>query len=236
MAKRDWKPRNTKVFILGLGLEDWDDPNDPIGHRDAVLHKFFRKSGVPGEQNIHIGNEGGDRDSILEFLPDFLADSDEDTFFIFYYAGHGEGVEESEYDYDLYFCHPDEDLDSFTLADLVETIEGNFNGYNVLMIADCCQSGNIARFAETAETEFYYAGLTSALATESSTGAWTFTDCLLEALYGKSHLDRDDDGTISLAELAKYAKEQMREIENQKSDFGHGENFDPDVRLAVIRE
>lgn len=236
MTQRNWNPQNTKVFVLGLGLEHWDDPSDPIGHRDTILHQFFKNNGIPDNQNVHFRNKGGDRESILEFLPTFLQDSTEDTFFIFYYAGHGGEVEDSENEYDLYFCHPSEYLQSFTLKDLVEIIEGNFNGYNVLMIADCCYSGNLARFAKTAQTEYYYAALASALADEESTGAWTFTDCLLEALNGNAELDRDKDGTISLAELAKYIRKQMQEVDNQKSDFGHGENFDPAMRLATIQK
>lgn len=234
MANRDWTPENTKVIILGLGLEDWDDPSDPIGHRDAVLHKFFKKSGIPDKNNVHFRNEEGDRDTMLEFLPDFLADSTEDSLLIFYYAGHGEEPEESDYDYDLSFCHPSEN--SLTMGDVVDAIEENFEGWSVLFIVDCCQSGNVARFAATADSDYYYAGLTSALATESSTGAWTFTDCLLEALTGKAHIDQDEDGSISLEELAKYAKEQMKEVENQRSDFGYSEGFDIEMRLAVVSE
>lgn len=235
MPTRDWNPKNTKVVILGLGLNDWDDPDDPIGHRDLVLHKFFKKAGVPDKNNVHIRDAKGDYDSIWNFLPDFLADSDEDTFFIFYYAGHGDLVEDSEWDYDLYFCHPDENKDSFTLGDLMTAIEENFNGYNVLMLADCCYSGNIARLAAEYETDFYLAGLTSALSTILSTGSWTFTDCVLEALNGKAHIDKDDSGTISIKELAAYVKKQMRDVEEQKSDFGYGPEFDVEMCLAVVK-
>jgi len=233
--QKDWTPQNVRVVVLGLGLSDWDDPSDPIGHRDAVLYKFFRQCGVGPDHILHIRDEGGDRDSLMDTLPDFLADSDEDTLFIFYYAGHGEYPEDSEwdYDYDLSFCHPSEN--SFTLADLVGIIEENFNGYNVLMIADCCQSGNIARFAAEADSEYYYAGLTSALADNSSTGSWTFTDCLLEALTGNAEIDLNEDGTISLKELAKYAKSQMKDIENQKSDFGFTDGFEAEMSLAIAQ-
>jgi len=235
MEKRDWKPKNTKVIVLGLGLEDWDNPDDAIGHRDEVLHKFFKKCGVPAKNNIHIRNEKGDYDSMVAFLPDFLAESDEETLFIFYYAGHGDVVADSEQEYDLQFCHPSEDAESLTLTDLIEAIEENFEGTNVLLMADCCCSGNIARFAATTESEYAYAGLTSSLASKSSTGNWTFTDCILEALQGINHIDADENGTISLQELADYVKVQMKEVENQKADFGFGEYFDCHMRLGTSK-
>jgi Caspase domain len=233
MAKKDWNPNNTKVLILGLGLSDWDDPEDPVGHRDAVLHTFFKKAGIPDAQNVHFRDDEGDRDSLLAFLPDFLADSDEDTLFIFHYSGHGDVVADTSLEYDLYFCHPESD--SLTLQDLYESIEDNFNGYHVLLMADCCHSGNIARFAATIDSEYYYAGLASALAENTSTGAWTFTDCILEAFRGNAMLDTDENNTISLRELAQYAKQEMREQESQKSDFGHSCDFDIGLRLAIVK-
>jgi len=233
MAKTDWNPKNTKVLILGLGLSDWADPDDPIGDRDFVLHQFFNKVGVPSESNIHFRDEEGDYDSLMEFLPDFLADSDEETLFIFYYAGHGGQLDESDYEYDVMFCHPEKD--SLTLGYLIDTIESNFNGYNVLLLADCCYSGNIARFAATTESEYYYAGLSSALSTITSTGAWTFSDCFLSALHGEGQVDRDGNGYITLQELADYVKEQMKEVDDQKSDFGFSEGFDVEMRLAVAK-
>ena len=230
--KKDWNPKNTKVLILGLGLSEWDDPEDEIGHRDLVLHEFFKECGVPNKNNIHIRDDAGDSESLIDFLPDFLADSDEDTLFIFYYSGHGDLIEESELDYDLCFCHPTEE--SFTLSDLVDAIEENFEGYDILLMADCCYSGNISRFAETVESEYNYAALASSLCTKSSTGEWTFTDCILEALKGEAQIDFDENGTISLQELADYVKEQMKEIEEQKSDFGYSEEFDVEMRLAIV--
>lgn len=233
MAKIDWNPKNTKIINLGLGLSDWEDPDDPIGHRDTVLHKFFKKSGVPDKNNLHLRDEKGDYDQLMEILPDFIADSNEDSFLIFYYAGHGGLVEDSELDYDLEFCHPSEN--SFTFADLIDIIENNFEGWNVLFMIDCCYSGNIARFASESDSDYNYAGLTSSMSSETSTGAWTFTDCVLAALNGKAKIDADKDGDISLKELAAYIKSQMKEVDNQKSDFGFSENFDPEMRLAILK-
>jgi hypothetical protein len=234
MTARDWNPKHTKVIILGLGLADWADPEDPIGDRDIVLHQFFKKSGIPSEQNIHIRDEKGDYKNMMKFLPDFLADSDEDSFLIFYYAGHGNPVEDSDYEYDVQFCHPEKD--SLSLGNLIDCIEENFAGWTVLLLADCCYSGNIARFASNTDSEFYYAGLSSALSTKTSTGAWTFSDCVLSALQGEAQLDSDENGSISLQELADYVKEQMKEIDDQKSDFGYNEGYDTGMRLAVVRK
>ena len=60
--KKDWNPKNTKVLVLGLGLSEWDDPEDEIGHRDLVLHEFFKECGVPNKNNIHIRDDAVDFD------------------------------------------------------------------------------------------------------------------------------------------------------------------------------
>lgn len=233
--RKCWKPKNTRVFILALGLAEWENPQDPIGHRDAVLYDFFRLAGVPKKHILHLRDAGGDSESIYKVLPDFLADSDEKTDFFFYYAGHGLSAQNDYYPHDLCFVHPDPEVYSFTLSDLVNVIEENFNGYRALLFADCCHSGRIARFAAESASEYHYAGLASTSADELSTENWTFTDCLLEGLRGMAHTDIDADGAVSWLDLAKYVQTQMLLLENQSVDFGFGVGFDAQTSLALVK-
>ena len=53
MGKRDWKPSSTHVVILGLGLDDWADPDDPSWKRHETLAQLFKKAGVPDDQ-VHL--------------------------------------------------------------------------------------------------------------------------------------------------------------------------------------
>jgi hypothetical protein len=135
---------------------------------------------------------------------------------------------------DFYFCHPTAE-ESISRAELFDMIEGNFNGYQVLLMADACHSGALAREVATRETEYYYAALASATSDVSSTGNWTFTDCILAALRGDARIDADADGTISFQELADHVIAQMRDVEEQPADYQVNDGFDASFRLSVVK-
>ncbi len=223
-------PQNLKIFSLGLGLEEWENPNDPIGHRDAVLHSFFKNQGVPDSQNLLIRNEKGSNAEIHQFLPAFLADSDENSFFIFYYAGHGGYLKRG----DLKFCHPTEE--SFTFWELTQIIEENFKGQYVFFLADCCNSGNMVRYCERYEGKYCLASLTSSTYNNTSTNAWTFTDSLLDMFFGKKIFPNQKENLVNLKQLTKHAKEEMLEKHNQKIDFGHSNNFKANFYLPTAEK
>lgn len=231
--KTDWDPNNTLVLVLGLGLEEWADPDDSDWKRHETLASFFRQAGVPADQVLLWEDGPGHPEKVRAALPEFLQNSDEETLFVFYYAGHGS--KDSEED-DFYFCHPASEDDWLSQSELFELIEDNFNGYQVLLLADCCHSGSLAREVAVRETEYYYAALTSSTSDRSSTGNWTFTDCVLGALRGEMALDANADGTVSFGELCDHVVRQMREVEKQPADFQATDGFNRSFRLAITRD
>lgn len=52
-----------------------------------------------------------------------------------------------------------------------------------------------------------------------STGNWTYSNALLYGLKGKNFVDKNNNGTISLQELAEYFDEEMVIITGQKSHY-----------------
>lgn len=233
MAKQDWKPAKTHVVILGLGLAEWAEPENPTWQRHKTLADAFRQAGVPHTQVHFWEDDEGTSKNIKRRLPDILANMDEDGLFVFYYAGHGDidADEENEF----YFCHPTEDDDWLYGSELVDMVDEHFNGAKAVFFIDCCYSGWLARYVADLETEGEYAALTSSTGDIESTGNWTFSDCLLAALRGERGIDKNSDGSISFKELARHVTHQMRTVDNQPADYGHTEGFEPSFRLAIVR-
>lgn len=228
---RDWKPESTHVVILGLGLNEWAEPANPSWCRNETLRQFFEAQGVPESQILFLDDQSGRPDKMRTALPEFLGQSAEDGILFFYYAGHGDYDQEEE---DFYFCYPTGD-DAVYAGELFDLIDAHFGGSQAVILADCCQSGCLAREAEGRTEGPAYGVLTSATEEVSSTGNWTFTDCVLAGLRGESGLDEDENGTISFQELCDYVLAKMREVENQPADYQASPSFDSSFRLAVVR-
>jgi len=93
--------------------------------------------------------------------------------------------------------------------------ERAFKGKRAILTADCCYSGGLALEALFRAGRISYAAVTSSQSGAESTGAWTFTDCLISALDGELGIDADGDGSISLEELAGYIERAMTRIDGQ---------------------
>lgn len=234
MPRKDWNPESTQVVILGLGLNDWADPDDPSWRRHDTLRDMFIKAGVPKKQVHFWEDDLGTAARMKEKLPEILENMEEDGLFVFYYAGHGDL--DAEEDNEFYFCHPTEEDDTLYGSELYDMLEEYFNGEQAIIFIDCCYSGWMARAVEELDTEAQYATLTSSTSDIESTGNWTFTDCLLSALRGEKGIDRNDDGSISFKELARHVMDQMRTVDNQPADYGHTEEFDPSFKLAIVKK
>jgi hypothetical protein len=232
MAKQDWKPSRTYVLVLGLGLAEWADPEDPSWRRHATLAEFFRKAGVPDNHILFWEDEDGAPEKVRERLPEFLGDTPEDAIFFFYYAGHGALDEED--DNSFYFYHPDSE-DAIYGYEIFDMIEENFSGSQAVILADCCYSGSLAELAQEREGDVAYGVLTSATSEVESTGNWTFTDCILAGLGGSSKVDEDGDGTVTFQELCDYVVTRMKKVEKQPADYSQSEDFDPSFRLATVK-
>jgi Agenet domain len=111
-------------------------------------------------------------------------------------------------------------------------IERRFPGTTALLFADCCYSGSLGMEAMLRAGRVSYGAITSSLASAISTGAWTFTECLIDGLRGALPLSADSDGLIAFSDLARHAEREMAFSDGQLSTFVTTNGFDP--RFALV--
>ncbi len=220
----DWQPQNTWVFMVGV-LE-WKDANnfasfDKKGRIDHKILNFFKNIGVPENQIFYFKDSAAITDLLNTKLKNVLAKTDSDDTFFFYYAGHGYKNDKSEVCLASYDCGNGIE---WNVNSIVSTIANNFKGKQVLLTADCCNSGGLAVAAKKYGNEKIVA-LNSVVPKDVSTGNWTFSNALLYGLKGENFTDTNDDKKVSLGELADFIDLEMAVVEGQKSAYYIPENL-----------
>ena len=234
LVGRDWQPRRTWVFVVGV-LEwqhkDMFDSFPKENRRDSQLVNFFRKQGVPEEQIVFLKDEQATLRRVRASFPQFLSRADTSDFLFFYYTGHGYKSDDTKQTFFATYDAGDR-VDGWAPDSIVKDIEQYFKGSRALLTADTCYSGSLALQAQRLGTRVSYATLASSSSSQESTGSWTFTEMLLAGFGGKSFADINGDGEVSLSELADDIKEDMAFAEGQRSTFITSANFPAQMLIA----
>lgn len=207
LALQDWEPQKTWVYAVGI-LEFQDSKTfgsfPKEGRKDAELMELFKTRGVPDDHIVFIKDSDATKKKIREtFAAHLKRIGPGDTLF-FYYAGHGMKDDAGQ----MHFANWDaKSGDGWTLKSMLDDLEANFKGDRAILTADCCYSGSIA--VEARKRKGNYTCLNSSLSSETSTGAWTFTCCLIDGFQGTPYVDRNGDGSVTLEELGRYAEDEM---------------------------
>lgn len=234
----DWEPRNTWVFIVGtLEFEDSETFSSfpQTNRRDAQLARFFRERGVPPSQLVFLSDAQATKARVTSSFGSFLKKAGEDDLLFFYYTGHGYKSDDGRTTYLATYDTSDETPGWSTDA-IVRSIVRNFGGSRVVIAVDCCHSGAFVNRVKALREGPSFACLASSTAKEESTENWTFTEMLLAALRGKAYADLNEDGSVTLAELARGIKEDMRFAEDQVATSVFTGDFAADSVLAVAEE
>jgi hypothetical protein len=208
-----------KTYAVIVGVLRWQDPKvpsfSPKNRKDRELYQTLLGRGVPAGNMALLLDEKATLANIHRRLSGTVAKAGPGSTFLFYYAGHGNlgaggGVSFANYD-----SAPRRTLQ---LSGVSALLRKRFKGARVLLMADCCHSGGLAAVArDLAAARIKAASVTSAEASNLSSGNWTFTQAVIDALRGEPLLDANGDGVISLAELDREAADAMKYREAQRS-------------------
>lgn len=214
---------NVKVLIAGT-LE-WEDaynlpPFSKYHRKDAELENTLLNFGVPQQNIFALYDEEATLENLYAALQDISANSDCETRFLFYFCGHGfngwyDDINSVYFaNYDIEYYTPKET--GFNVNAIYEQLTG-FKGSHVLLTADCCKSGGLMQVAEKFAADGKKAmAITSCSATDWSTGNWTFTQKIIEALNGDGLIDKNTDGNISFDEMVFGIQEGLKFTDRQK--------------------
>ncbi|MBK6767784.1 MAG: caspase family protein [Ardenticatenales bacterium] len=232
-----WDPARVRVFVVGI-LE-WrhaDDypPFPQERRRDQRLVEHFRAQGIPADQIVYLQDRAATTATVRDAFDDHLAAARPGDLLVVYFAGHGARSDRGV----TYFASHDAGdprNHGWPVAEIPKAIERHFGGSHALLLADCCYSGGLADAVDDHGDRVAYATLVSSLASELSTGNWTFTEGIYAALRGQAYADSDGSRTITLREMADQVAANLAFAEEQLATFRIVGDFDPQTIVAAAR-
>jgi hypothetical protein len=232
-----WSPERTWLFVVGTLVwkhSEYFSPFPRENRRDASLVEFFRAQGVPSANIVYLQDRQATTKRIQQGFETHLAAAGAGDLLVVYYCGHGGKTDDGA----AYFASYDaggKNNPGWMVASIPATIERCFGGSHALLLADCCYSGCLADAVTQQADRIAYACVASSLASELSTGNWTFTEGLLTGLRGQAFVDADSNSAITLRELAADIAESMAFADEQIATFATAGDFDPNWVIATAR-
>lgn len=230
-----------RTFALVTGVLSWRDKNlapfSAESRKDEQVFEVLGELGVPRDQRRLLLDDEATQGGMMATARALLERAEGGSTFLFYYAGHGIKTKNGK----TYFaCH---DVRSsrpaktgFSVEALGDLIIETFRGSRVVLLADCCYSGALAQLVDRLKAKGIEAvALTSAGASNTSTGNWTYSMTLLACLRGDALCDADGDGTTTLDELASEVGGAMKHYEQQRAGY-EWTGLSPSLAVATVEE
>ena len=230
-----WRPQKTWVFVVGT-LE-WKDSEAfasfPKAHRrDAQLVRFFRQKGVSASHVVYLADALATTAHAQAALERMLARTAKGDVLFFYFTGHGYQSDDERKTFFATYDATDERA-GWSVDVIVRTIAARFRGDRVILAADCCYSGALVDRVRRFGGSKSFACFTSSTSKDSSTANWTFTEMLLAGLQGQSFVDLNSDRRVTLGEIARGVRDDMRFAEDQTSVAIFTGALNADTLIAV---
>lgn len=233
-AKPAWSPQKTWVFMVGL--VEWKDqeefePFPQEGRQDTVLLDLLKKRGVPESQIVYLKDSQATSARInSEFAKTLVKTRPGDWIFV-YFEGHGYKDDD---DAETFLASYDasDDISGWPVMSIPETLEKDFKGSHAMIALDNCYSGAMAEAVKAKKRRVSYAVMASSLASQTSTGNWTFTEALVSGFRGAPYIDDNGDGKVTFFEMGDNAREDMLFGEEQIATIAFTGAFDPQTVIA----
>lgn len=225
---KQWEPKRTWVFMVCL--VEWKDaetwaPFPQENRKDIVLRETLKSRGVPANQIVYLQDEAATTATVERQFAEFLKKPAPGDWVFVYFEGHGHKDESDGTPY-LITYDVNERNKGWKFGSVPDAIEANFRGSHAIIALDNCYSGAMADAVKAKPRKVSYGVLTSSLASEVSTGNWTFTESLISAFKGEPYVDLDRNGSVTFEELGKNSEQDMLFGEEQMATIVFTGNFD----------
>lgn len=233
-AATTWNPKRTWVFFVSL--VKWKDTEsfeafDSKIRKDGILLSSFRKRGVPEDQIVYLKDTAATTSAVTTRFAEFLEKAAPDDWVFVYFQGHGYKTDAGVpylATYDV-----DDRVLGWKFDAVPNAIERYFKGSHAIIALDNCYSGAMASAVSKVKRRVSYAVFASSMASQESTGNWTFTEAMISAFNGASYADENHDGKVTLAELGDNASQDMLYGEEQVATIAFTNGFDPQTVIAT---
>lgn len=97
-------------------------------------------------------------------------------------------------------------------------------------------SGSMEEVVSSSTGSVALACISSSSRTECGHGRWTFSQALLEGLRGEPYVDLNHDGNITIDEIARHIRHDIKYYENNHSVYAKSTGFNGDLVMARTKE
>lgn len=232
-----WDTKRT--YALVIGILEWRDKElasfPKKNRQDRALVKALQGAGVPSDQIVYLEDKQATLAAIRTAMDRLMARSGPGSTLLIYFTGHGirEGRQTYLANYDI-----DSDRSARTglaVGEIGDRLARSWKGSRLLMLVDCCHSGAVAAVVQKIGSKGKAAAcLTSATASNESTGNWTFTEAIVKAVQGDGRLDRNRDRQVTFDEVDAYVHDQMKYGEDQLTHGVRAGGFETNWRLSGV--
>jgi hypothetical protein len=236
-AASAWHPKQT--YALLIGLLEWQDKDldsfPKENRQDRALEKALKAGGVPGDHIVFLEDRKATLAAVRASLDKLAAQAGPDSTLMIYFAGHG--LRENgrtylaNYDINSSRCAST----GLAVSEIGTRLAQRWSGSRLLMLVDCCHSGAVSEVVKSLGAKGKAAAcLTSATASNESTGNWTFTEAVIRALQGDGQVDRNQDRRVTFDEVDAFVHDEMKYGEDQLTYAVRAGGFESDWQLADV--